>query len=578
MLPSSDGPEVDRGKMLRRWGPLAAIAVVAVVVLAVLVVGGGGSDDDDETAGDGSGGTGAGGPTSGEEAEAPEGAVSWSQAEEAGTTDELTWPDTCDQETGQVAIPYILASECYADVEGDNGGETSKGVTADTIKVVAYVSPEDDPVIDYVTQAIANDDTVEQVSETIQGYVDIFNATYQTYGRQVELEILVGSGSANDETAARADAVRADEEMGAFAVLGGPTLTSVFADELAQREVVCIGCTGGDPSFYEERAPYLYGVGQNADQVQISLVEYMSKKLAGRPAEFAGDEALTSEERVFGYLWIESNDSSASQAELFEERLGEEDIELAESVSYTLDPARLQEQATSVITRLKQAGVTSVVFSGDPVALGPFTTEATAQDFRPEWILGPQVLVDTVAFSRTYDQEQWAHAFGISPLTVKPDQTQRSPFVLYNWFHGEDPPAADTSAVLIPNVSTFFAAVSAAGPDLTPENIQAGLFSRPPTPSYRSEPSLSYGDHDRWPYPDYNGVDDVTEIWWDPEATGEDEIGRDGVGMWRYVNGGERFLPGEFTEDDTTVFQEEGTETILDAPPEDETAPDYPSP
>ncbi|QYG92744.1 amino acid ABC transporter substrate-binding protein [Iamia sp. SCSIO 61187] len=567
MLPSSDGPEADRSKLLRRWGPLAALAVVAVIVLAVLVVGGG-SDDDEEAAGD---------DTPASEAEAPTGAVSWSQAEEEGTTDELTWPETCDQETGRVAIPYLLASECYADVEGDNGGETSPGVTADSIKVVAYVSPESDPVIEYVTQAIANDDTVEQVSETVQGYIDIFNATYQTYGRQVDLEILVGTGSANDEVAARADAVTAAEDMGAFAVLGGPTLTSAFADELAAREVVCIGCTGGDPEFFDERSPYLYSTGPNSDQVLIHLVEYMTKKLAGKPAEFAGDEALTDQERSFGYLWIESNDTSAAQAERFEDLLGEEGIELTESVSYTLDPARLQEQATSVITRLKQAGVTTVVFSGDPVAPGPFTTEATAQDFHPEWVLGPQVLVDTVAFSRTYDQEQWAHAFGPSPLTVKPDQAQRSPFVLYEWFHGELPPAADTSAVIVPNPSLFFSAVSAAGPELTPETLQAGLFARPPTPSYESEPSLSFGDHGFWPYPDYNGVDDVTEIWWDPEATGEDEIGREGTGMWRYVNGGQRYLPGEWTED-LTLFDEEGTETILDAPPEGEVPPEYPSP
>jgi ABC-type branched-subunit amino acid transport system substrate-binding protein len=571
MLPSSDGPEVDRSKLLRRWGPLAAIAVVAVIVLAVLLVGGGSDDDDggDTAAGAGDG--------SSAQADAPDGAVSWSEAEEAGTTDELTWPETCDQETGRVAIPYLLAAECYADIEGDNGGDTSNGVTAEAIKVVAYVAMEDDPIIDYITQAIANDDTVAQASETIEGYSDLFNEMYQLYGRQVDLEILVGSGPANDEVAARADAVKAADEMGAFAVLGGPVLTSAFADELAARGVVCIGCTAGDPGFYADRAPYLFGVAINADQVLIHLVEYMQKKLVGKPAEFAGDEALASEERVFGYLWIESNDTSAEQAERFEELLAENDIELAESISYTLDPARLQEQATSVMTRLKQAGVTTVVFSGDPVAPSTFTTEATAQDYFPEWVLGPQALVDTTAFSRGYDQEQWAHAFGPSPLTVKPDQTQRGHWVLYEWAYGTEPPAPDTSPVLFPNVATFFAAVQSAGPDLTPETLQAGMFSRPPTPRYETETSLSYGDHGFWDYEDYNGSDDMTEIWWDPDATGEDEIGKEGTGMWRYVDGGTRYLPGEWTED-LVVFDEEGSETILDAPPDDEKAPEYPAP
>lgn len=574
MLPSSDGPEVDRSKVLRRWGPLAALALVAVIVLAVLVVGGGGSDDDEDAAAGGGGG----GDGAGQEAEAPDGAVSWSEAEEAGTTDELTWPDTCDQETGQVAMPYLLAAECYADVEGDNGGETSKGVTGEAIKVVAYVPPESDPVYEYITQAIANDDTVEDVSQTVQGYVDAFNATYQTYGREVDLEILVGSGSANDEVAARADAVRAADEMGAFAVLGGPVLTSAFADELAAREVVCVGCTAGNPEYFQERAPYLWSTAINADQVLVHLVEYMEKKLAGKPAEFAGDEALTGEERVFGYLWIESNDTSAEQAEKLEEMLSEAGIELAESISYTLDPARLQEQATSVITRLKQAGVTTVLFSGDPVAPGPFTTEATAQDFHPEWLLGPQALVDTVAFSRTYDQEQWEHAFGPSPLTVNLPQTERSPFKVYEWFNGELPPAADTSSVIMPNPALFFSGIQSAGPNLTPETFRDGLFSRPQTPIYRTQASISFGDQGFWDYAeDYNGSDNMTEIWWDPDATGEDEIGREGTGMWRYVDGGARYLPGEWT-DEVKLFDEEGSDTILDTPPEDETPPDYPAP
>ena len=45
---------------------------------------------------------------------------------------------------------------------------------------------------------------------------------------------------------------------------------------------------------------------------------------------------------------------------------------------------------------------------------------------------------------------------------------------------------------------------------------------------------------------DYNGIDDATLIWWDPTATGPDEIRKDGTGMWQYVDGGKRYLPGEW--------------------------------
>lgn len=568
MQPSSDQPTgADRSRQLRRYGPLALIAVIAVVAILAAVLAGG--DDDEDTAGGGSGSTPSGG-----QVEAPDGAISWTMAQEDDV--DVTFADTCDEESGKVAIPYFLAQPCYAEVE-DNGGATSKGVTEDAIKVVVYVAPESDAALDYITSAIANDDSPQQVKDTYQGYADLFNATYQTYGRKIELQFLDGSGVSQDEVAARADAVKAAQEMDAFAVWGGPVLTSAFADELAAQGVVCIGCTGGDPEFYEDRAPYLFNAAINADQVQQHLVEYVTKKLAGKPAEFAGDEALTTEDRRFGYLWIESNDSSASQAEKFEERLGEEDIELAESLSYTLDPARLQEQATSVIAKLKAAGVTSVVFSGDPVAPANFTQEATAQDFHPEWILGPQTLVDVTAFARTYDQEQWAHAFGPSPLTARFPSEDGAAYSLYEWFNGEPPPAIDTNAVMFPNPALFFAGIQAAGPNLTPESFRDGLFSRAPTPNAITQPSLSFGDHDLWEGPDWNGVDDMTEIWWDPDATGPDEIRKEGTGMYRYVDGGARYFPGDWTED-LTVFDEAGSVTILDGPPEAEAVPEYPSP
>ncbi len=65
----------------------------------------------------------------------------------------------CDPETGHLAVRDFFAPECYAPFEGDNGGETASGVTADSIKVVYYLGPDDDPIINYITAAIANDDT-----------------------------------------------------------------------------------------------------------------------------------------------------------------------------------------------------------------------------------------------------------------------------------------------------------------------------------------------------------------------------------------------------------------------------------
>ena len=295
MLPSSDQPTNDRSRQLKRYGPLAIIAVIAIVILVVVVVAGGGDDEPEDVTGGGGSSTTA--PSGG-----PEGAITFDEATEAGNVDDYTFPN-CDTETGKVAMPFYFVQQCFADVE-DNGGETSRGVTADTIKVGVYVAQEDDAVINYITQAINNDDTNAQVKETYQGYADMFNEMYQTYGRKVELEFIDASGGAQDEEAARADAVRADEDLGVFAVWGGPVLTSAFADELAARKILCIGCTTGAPDFAIERAPYLFTSAINAEQVQDHVVEYIEKKLNGFPASHAGDEAFQTQDRKFGYLWI----------------------------------------------------------------------------------------------------------------------------------------------------------------------------------------------------------------------------------------------------------------------------------
>jgi hypothetical protein len=320
------------------------------------------------------------------------------------------------------------------------------------------------------------------------------------------------------------------------------------------------------------------GIAQAADQSNRLVAEYVGKKLAKRNAVHAGDAAFQSQPRKFGFLWIESNSESKKTTDDFTGYLQQNGVTLAASIPYTLDPARLQEQATSAIVKLKQAGVTSVIFSGDPVAPATFTKEATAQDYSPEWILGAQALVDTTAFARTYDQKQWAHAFGVSSLTARFDPTKSDSFFLYQWFTGTTPPAIDSNGVLFPQPAIFFGAIQTAGPKLTPETFRDGLFAAAPTPNAITQASLSYGQHNLWPYTDFDGTDDVTEVWWNPTATGPDEIRKTGTGMWEYVDGGKRFLPGSFTTDDSKVFDPAGAIDLLETRPAAETPKDYPSP
>src|SRR5690606_37532989 len=114
-----------------------------------------------------------------------------------------------------------------------------------------------------------------------------------------------------------------------------------------------------------------------------------------------------------------------------------------------------------------------------------------------------------------------------------------------------------------------------AGPNLTHETIKQALFSGAQTRSAISQPSLSWGDHGIWPEADYVGIDDATLIWWDPTATGPDEIRKQGTGMYQFVDGGKRYLPGTWPSEDK-FFVPDGAVTIYDVPPPGEAPPTYP--
>ncbi len=480
----------------------------------------------------------------------PDGVMSFTVAEELGL--DVDFGERCDPETGRVKVQTFFAPECYAPFEGDNGGATARGVTEDTIRIVQWVSQEQDPILEFITSAILNDDTNAEDEETLRGMIEYYETYYETYGRSVELIVVEGSGAVTDAAAARADAVRIDEELDPFMVWGGPSLTNAFAEELAARGIPCMSCGPGQTKeWYADNAGLAYTVGKGPDQLDLLVAEYIGKRLAGDPAVHAGDESMQDTERVFGRIWIESSADSIAANERFEEYAADNGFEIAESQSYALDPATLQESAANVITRMKEAGVTSVIFNGDPIAPREFTNEATAQNYFPEWIVTGSVLVDTAAFSRTYDQQQWANAFGVSNLSARVDRTIGSSYAIYEWFQGEPPPAPDNIGVITPVPNTFYAFLQATGPNLTIESFNEGAFSGEPTPRAVTGVSLSWGDQGIWPddfEPDYRGVDDITEIWWDPAATGPDEIDRDGSGLWRYVDGGMRYKPGEIPE------------------------------
>jgi hypothetical protein len=596
MQPSSS-MGAGRNRQLRRWGPIVGVIVlVAVVVVVVAATKGSNNGSSSPTttlpaststavvatstvAPTGSTtpvGSSASPSTALPKVTYP---MSFAQATTEGLAGSIDWGKRCDTTRGKLAVPDFFAQPCYAPFTGDNGGATAPGVTGDQITVVFYVGQATDPIVNFITDAVHVDDTNGDRFNTMKELIRYYQTYYELYGRTINLVTFEGTGNATDEVAARADAAQIALQYKPFAVFGGPILTSAFADELAAHKIVCIGCTPGQPaSFYSDRDPYVWGLDGSPLQKQAHVEEFLIKQIIGKNASHGGD-AVKDKTRKLGLLYLENSGAAKQLADSFAAAMSAAGSPFADVVAYQLDPSTIQATATQVITRMKAAGVTTIVFNGDPVAPRDFTKEATAQEYFPEWVVAASTLVDVSAFARTYDQEQWKHAFGVTQLAARQPSDQIGSFSIYKWFTGVDPPASGSIATFAIYPALFFAAVQGVGPNLTPETFRDTLFKMPGTSDGLavSQPFLSYGRKGLWPEPDYLGVDDATAFWWDPTFAGPDEIRKNGVGMYQFVDGGKRYLPGQWPTVDK-MFDPAGAVALYTSPPPGEAPGSYPSP
>lgn len=556
----------------KKYVPLAVVAIAVIAVLAVTL-----SSRSDDSTSKPSDVVIDKGPDSLADAALMPNTMTFARAKRDGKEGTIDWGKRCDTTTGKLALPLTPPPDCFAPFTGDNGGATAPGVTKDSIKVVLYLAQENDPVLNFIYAQIGNDDTPDQQFETSKGFVQMFNQYYETYGRKVDLVRFDATGVSSDPVAAVADAESIAKDVKPFAVIGGPILTNAFADTLAKNKVLCLACTPGQPNdWYLQRAPYVWDVQKTSEQNQQLAAEYIGKRLAGNNAVNAGDAAMKTTKRVFGYVHVNASDNDPLLEKAFTAMLKDTyGVEFAVIQTYK-SPTDLPGTGRDLITKLKDAGVTTVVFNGDPLAPQSLTKIATEQDWHPEWVITGSALVDTAAFSRTYDQAQWSHAFGPSNLFARVAPTQPGgPDYLYRWYFNTAPPADQTVPVVAAPHQIIYSAIQGMGPDVTYENFQKVLFQAPIVKSTTISPQVSFGNRGFFPVTDFAGLDDQTEIWWDPEPVGVDELGRSGAGLWRYVDGAKRFLPGEWPTGEPNVFTDAGTVTILDKAPPDATLPTY---
>lgn len=416
----------------------------------------------------------------------------------------------CEGGARQTKEPY--SPPCIK-FSGENGGATSPGVSGDTIKVAIREGnlPSLYAVAGQVAEKANIKDTNEDIRRTTVAYFDYFNKKFQTYGRKVEPVFYKGQGDQLAEffgggvETANADAVRVGQEIKAFADLS--VLTSPYADALVRQKVIAIPPIHMSRKWYADRAPYAYGVFVDCSRLLEAIVDYGVKRLIGHPARYAGDPALRSKDRTIGLIVPEEpwyQECANKGVEMFEAQ----GTKITHRINYKLDFTRLSSDAVGMAAQMKDKGITTLVCACDPILPLFLATQATQQNYRPEWAVVGTALTDVDLLGQIYDQEQWRHAAGLSFLNDISNGPKSEAYRVYKAIR-DDEPAFTNSIIYYPILLTFLG-IHMAGPNLTPETFRQGLFNYPPTS----------GETGVWSFgpDDLTATDDAREIYWDPKA------------------------------------------------------------
>lgn len=450
-----------------------------------------------------------------------------------------------------------LSPPCVPVFTGDNGGTTAQGVTGDTIEVVAYL-PNLDPVFEAAVNGIGAGDPPEVWRDVILTLTRYFNLHFETYKRAVNITFYQSKAAADDDAAHQAEAAEIATTLKPFAVFGA--VPSIGIAELAARRVICVCNVSGPREDAKRMSPYVWGVLPHLEEFYEAMADYTTKRLAGRPARWAGDlpPTLRTEERKFGLIYIEAQGDPAAKeaADYYEGLLAAQGVKLSRRVAYTFDLSRSQEQATNIMVQMKDAGVSNVACVCDPLYPIFLTQAATEQQYFPEWFIMGSFLTDTTFFGRTYDKLQWSHAFGISPLYVFWENIEKS--VGYREYHhmkpGAQPGDEGTQINIIEaQFPVIWGGIQGAGPNLTADTFAKGLFDMPPLGGVPASPLFDFS-------PDsYMADSDFTEVFWHASGSGKDETGKDGTGILLKTDAGRRYRTGEWPATEPKVFDLNGS-------------------
>nr|MBA2281662.1 hypothetical protein [Acidimicrobiia bacterium] len=432
-----------------------------------------------------------------------------------------------------VGDPY--SPPCFA-FEGPNGGATHTGVSDTTIRVSFRVT--DDRGFQQTLAELAGaslSDTPETVKNTVAGLAQYFSQNFQFYGRSIEIVFYDGVGSNTAELVGkgRAEAEQDAVTVGGLGVFADLSATSEpYTDALVRQGVVALGNPYLSRQYHDERGPFVWSLAVNGTEVAEFAAEFAAKRLAGGTADFAGG-TIAGAPRVIATLAPNNPWYQESVLVARDRYTALSGLPNGPNYEYVLDLGILSNQASELIPRMKNDGVTTVICGCDPIFPVFLSGVAARENYFPEFIIAGTALTDADVVGQLWNQEFASHAFGVSPLQDFVPPTQTAAYTAFQSVRQGEEPAFSVDLIYY-QMYELAIGIQMAGPNLNPETYRQGMYDYPP----RSGP---YGLWDFGPG-DHTSADDVREIYWDPAAVSSYN-GRPGAYIG--VNGGARYRRDE---------------------------------
>ncbi|MHB8507993.1 MAG: hypothetical protein ACYDGR_04995 [Candidatus Dormibacteria bacterium] len=416
-----------------------------------------------------------------------------------------------------------LSPPCVAAWQGDNGGVTMHGVTADQITVVdvdLYNSRQGD-----YTSAISVNDT--PYIRTMKVLLRYFMTRFETYGRTVHIVGSNYSGTSPSGT-------EVDQRFGApFAVLNAST------DDYARKKIFEFiegldqaGAGYATRSSLADVAPYIWRLDPSTETTTSAGASWFCRSIAGKPAALANDATLAIQTRRAALAYDDSSGKPGANAFADAVR-GLCGFEF--QFSFDITDSRAQSNAAAMMQA--QQDTTLLCFRCSYF----YAMDQSLQriGYFPEHLF---IADPAVNYSgRRETPTEYRGASGISFHWRARPLAETYWWQAYQSVDSTNTPDAWQGFSAYESMLQLFSAIQLAGPHLTPANLEQGMRTWIRTSPDPFSPTASYAPGT------YDFVDDFAWFRWDPSGTppggSQTEIapGASPGGCYRMVDDGRRF-------------------------------------